>query len=209
MLTAFLWFIFFTACNDSTKTTAKKNDSTAVPQNEMSNTEMMKPMHDMMAKMHTIPITGDFDMDFIHMMIEHHQGAIDMAGIEIYKGSDGKMKAMAQRIIEEQTEEQKMLRDIEKDHKVVPTKSDSTHHHEELKVAMDNMMVRMTGLPFTGNTDKDFAMMMIPHHESAIEMAKREVEHAKNSHLKGMAQKAITDQTKEINELNMWLAEHQ
>ncbi len=57
----------------------------------------------------------------------------------------------------------------------------------------------------SGDTDKDFAMMMKTHHQQALDMAKAEVEHGKSAELKAMAQKMIKDQTKEIAKLDAWL----
>jgi uncharacterized protein (DUF305 family) len=68
---------------------------------------------------------------------------------------------------------------------------------------MSNMSMKMTG-----NADRDFAMMMIPHHQGAIDMAKAELQHGDDPELKKMAQKIIDDQQKEIAELKAWLAKH-
>ncbi len=64
------------------------------------------------------------------------------------------------------------------------------------------------GKPMTGNADRDFATMMIAHHQGAIDMARVELEHGKDPELKKMAQKVIDDQTKEIKELQDWLGRH-
>ncbi|MBF2025591.1 MAG: DUF305 domain-containing protein [Oscillatoriales cyanobacterium C42_A2020_001] len=40
---------------------------------------MDQSMATMMSAMHTAAVTGDPDLDFLAMMIPHHQGAIDMA----------------------------------------------------------------------------------------------------------------------------------
>ncbi len=46
-----------------------------------------------------------FDRMFIDMMIPHHQGAIRMARVELAKGKDPKLRAMAQAIITAQARE--------------------------------------------------------------------------------------------------------
>jgi uncharacterized protein (DUF305 family) len=51
------------------------------------------------------PYTGDADADFVSHMIPHHQGAIDMAEIELKYGSDPKLKQLAARIIAAQQRE--------------------------------------------------------------------------------------------------------
>ena len=63
--------------------------------------EAIKRMH---AEMH-IHITGDADRDFARMMIPHHQGAIDMALVEIRYGKDARLRRLAQEIIVTQQQE--------------------------------------------------------------------------------------------------------
>lgn len=60
--------------------------------------------------------------------------------------------------------------------------------------------------PMTGDADKDFAMMMIPHHQSAIDMAKVELQHGKDPKLQAMAETIVKAQEKEIAELKPWQA---
>lgn len=59
----------------------------------------------MMKSMESMPASGDIDRDFAEMMKVHHQGAIDMAQLELKQGKDAKMRAMARRIIEAQRKE--------------------------------------------------------------------------------------------------------
>ena len=60
------------------------------------------------------------------------------------------------------------------------------------------MMRPMGDMKMSGDVDKDFAKLMIPHHQGAIDMAKIELEHGKNEELKKMAQAIIDSQAKEI-----------
>jgi len=65
------------------------------------------------ARMHaamSVPFTGDADRDFAHMMIPHHQGAIDMALVELRYGKDERLKRLAQEIIVEQQQEIAVMR---------------------------------------------------------------------------------------------------
>ena len=63
-------------------------------------------------------------------------------------------------------------------------------------------------MPMTGDSDKDFAMMMKMHHQKALEMAKKELADGKSPQMKAMAQKIVDSQTKEIAEFDKWLAAH-
>lgn len=64
----------------------------------------------MSQQMAATPLTGDADVDFARRMIPHHQGAIDMAQIVIDQGRDPELKRMAQKMIDDQTREQAILR---------------------------------------------------------------------------------------------------
>ena len=56
---------------------------------------------------------------------------------------------------------------------------------------------------FTGNIDQDFAAMMIPHHQAAIDMAVAELRYGSNPQLKRIAQEIIVDQQQEIAAMRM------
>ncbi|MEO6747466.1 MAG: DUF305 domain-containing protein [Caldimonas sp.] len=79
---------------------------------------------------------------------------------------------------------------------------------EEMHKTMMSGMEKMQQMKPTGDTDKDFAMMMKMHHQQAIEMAKPEIEHGKSAELKTMARKIVKDQTKEIGQLDAWMKKH-
>ena len=63
--------------------------------------------------------------------------------------------------------------------------------------AMAAMMSHMAVKP-TGDVDKDFALMMIPHHQGAIDMAKALLKYGKNEELKQLARNIIANQADEI-----------
>ena len=67
----------------------------------------------------------------------------------------------------------------------------------ENAAAMDRMMAGMAVEP-TGNVDADFAAMMIPHHQGAIDMALAELRYGKNEQLRRIAQEIIVEQQQEI-----------
>ncbi|WP_245843746.1 DUF305 domain-containing protein [Sphingomonas spermidinifaciens] len=68
---------------------------------------------------------------------------------------------------------------------------------EAMGVAMDRMMADMH-VPTTGDVDRDFVTMMIPHHQGAIDMAVAELRYGKNPNLKRIAQEIIIEQQQEI-----------
>ena len=56
--------------------------------------------------------SGDPDRDFARSMIPHHQGAIDMALIELRHGRDERLRRLAQTIIVEQGQEIAYMRTL-------------------------------------------------------------------------------------------------
>jgi hypothetical protein len=76
----------------------------------------------------------------------------------------------------------------------------------ENRLAMDRMMARMEIRP-SGGVDRDFAAMMIPHHQGAIDMAQAELRYGKNEALRRIAQEIIVDQQQEIAAMHLALGE--
>jgi uncharacterized protein (DUF305 family) len=67
--------------------------------------EMDRDMQKMMADMHRPGYTGNADVDFLAMMIPHHQGAVDMARLALIHGRDPLTRKLAEEIIASQTTE--------------------------------------------------------------------------------------------------------
>ena len=68
-----------------------------------------------MSRMHAgmnVPDTHEPDRDFAAMMIPHHQGAVDMAVVELRFGHDERLRRLAQGIIVEQRQEIEVMRRI-------------------------------------------------------------------------------------------------
>jgi hypothetical protein len=72
--------------------------------------------------------------------------------------------------------------------------------------AMDKMMAGMNVRP-TGDVDADFAAMMIPHHQGAIDMAVAELRYGKNEQLRRISQEIIVDQQQEIVAMRLALGQ--
>ncbi|HZF82130.1 MAG TPA: DUF305 domain-containing protein [Burkholderiaceae bacterium] len=74
----------------------------------------------------------------------------------------------------------------------------------ETNAAMDRMMAAMAVKP-SGDIDRDFAAMMIPHHQGAIEMAQAELRYGTNEQLRRIAQEIIVEQQQEIAAMHLAL----
>ena len=69
---------------------------------------------------------------------------------------------------------------------------------------MKLMMDKMNAIIMTNNIDKDYVAMMIPHHESAVEMAKNQLLFGTQNNLVTLAKNIIEDQNFEIEEFKKW-----
>jgi Domain of unknown function (DUF305) len=72
--------------------------------------------------------------------------------------------------------------------------------------AMTRMMIGMEIKP-SGDVDADFAAMMIPHHQGAMEMAQAELRHGHNEQLRRIAQEIIVTQQQEITAMRLALGQ--
>lgn len=66
--------------------------------------------------------------------------------------------------------------------------------------AMERMN-RDMNMAMSGNADRDFVAMMIPHHQSAIDMARVALEQARDPEVRSLAEAVIRDQEREIGQM--------
>ncbi|WP_423969064.1 DUF305 domain-containing protein [Bradyrhizobium sp.] len=89
--------VFAHEAHPATEAAATSDESAFLRENDGAMTKMMNAME---AKP-----TGDIDRDFVAMMAPHHQGAIDMAVIELRYGKNEQLRRIAQEIIVDQMQE--------------------------------------------------------------------------------------------------------
>ena len=84
------------------------------------------------------------------------------------------------------------------------TKPATTAADKAFAASMQTMMKGMNVKP-TGKPDKDFVLMMIPHHQGAIDMAKVELQYGSEPGLRQLATDIVATQEKEIAQMKDWL----
>jgi uncharacterized protein (DUF305 family) len=82
---------------DHSKMSMPTGDSPSTKAFEDANARMHKDM--------AIQYSGDTDADFVRSMIPHHQGAIDMAKVELAHGKDPEIRKLAEAVIKAQEAE--------------------------------------------------------------------------------------------------------
>lgn len=210
----------FTACDNGSTTTETKDTTTAMnvdSSNEEAKMDegMMTPINAMMDKMKSMQMTGDFDHDYASLMINHHQGAIDISEMALSKASDAQVKTIAQTMITDHKSEIVELNKFLSSHDTTSAehkKNNTAAHthkegnHTELSEDMNAMMDKMKGMTMTNNPNKDYVMLMLAHHQNAVKLSEDELSHGHHAELKMMAKKMIADDKKEIAAFVNWLS---
>ena len=86
--------------------------------------------------------------------------------------------------------------------------SDETAFLAKNQSAMNKMMTDMTVKP-TGDIDRDFVEMMVPHHQGAVDMAKAELKYGHNEQLRRLAREIVANQQQEITVMRNAVSEGQ
>ena len=71
--------------------------------------ELKSSMEKMHVAMGAIEPSGNSNVDFVRLMLPHHQAAIDMAKTELMHGKDPEMRRLAQEIITDQQSEIELM----------------------------------------------------------------------------------------------------
>ena len=71
--------------------------------------ELIASMDRMHMAMGAVKRSGDSDVDFVRLMLPHHQAAIDMAKTQLMYGKDPQMRRLAQEIITDQQSEIELM----------------------------------------------------------------------------------------------------
>lgn len=79
---------------------------------------------------------------------------------------------------------------------------------KSMMAAMEKMSQTMAAVPMTGNADRDFVAMMIPHHAGAIDMARFELSNGRDPVMRKLAEAIVSAQESEISEMQAWQKAH-
>ena len=186
------------ACNGKTEHPKEHNQHQAASTQNI----MIEAMDKSMREMHQAKQTGNADYDFAAMMIPHHEGAIMMAKAEIESGKSTALINFSRNVIADQEKEIAALKEVIKTGSY-NVSNDAENFKSALNGSMKPMMDGMDKTKLNGNVDHDFVALMIPHHQSAVDMAKAYLSFAQNPKIKEMAIEIIKAQEEEIK----WLKE--
>ena len=88
--------------------------------------ELIATMDKMHTAMGAIERSGNVDVDFVRLMLPHHQAAIDMAKTQLLYGKDPQMRRLAQEIVTDQQLEIELMRRWLKQRELTSAKDNKT-----------------------------------------------------------------------------------
>ena len=141
------------------------------------------------------------DERFIDAMVPHHQGAIAMAEVALKNAEHEEIIELSRNIISSQQAEIEELKSIKKEE--FGTSQVPMEMSQEQMRSM-GMMMDPQELANREPFDKAFIDAMIPHHQSAIEMAQVALEKSKNPNIKELAEDIVSAQQQEIEQMTRW-----
>jgi uncharacterized protein (DUF305 family) len=141
------------------------------------------------------------DERFIDAMVPHHQDAIAMAEVALKNAQHAEIKDLSRNIVSTQQAEIEELKSIKKEE--FGTSNVPMEMSQEQMRGM-GMMMNPQELARSEPFDRAFIDAMIPHHQSAIEMAKVAYEMSENPRIKKLAENIVSAQQAEIEQMKRW-----
>jgi uncharacterized protein (DUF305 family) len=137
------------------------------------------------------------DRAFLAMMIPHHRMAVEMAKIELDRGSDPAALAMARRVVSDQEREIRQMRDwYRRWFGADPPSMPMSGAMASMGMTMDMDELRSTDEP-----DRVFLRMMIPHHAGAILMSDMTLAGDPRAEVRDLARRIVATQAVEIGDM--------
>ncbi|MGI8749153.1 MAG: DUF305 domain-containing protein [Thermoleophilaceae bacterium] len=137
------------------------------------------------------------DRAFVAEMVPHHRAGVEMADVATEEGTSRFVKTLAQSISSTQKAEIGQMERIDRR----LAKGDVAKGKLGMSHAMKGMNMDAQALRGAKPFDARFISMMVPHHESAVEMAKIELDKGENPDLKKLARSIIATQKREVSQM--------
>ena len=141
------------------------------------------------------------DERFIDAMVPHHQGAIAMARVALENAEHEEIEELSRNIVATQQAEIEELKAIKKE--AFGTSNVPMEMSPQQMRSM-GMMTNPQHLAQSKVFDKAFIDAMIPHHQSAIEMAKVANRESENPRIRELAGNIVSAQEREIAQMKGW-----
>ena len=195
---------------------------------------MMAALHTMAEHSQALPLNDNLDLYFAQLMRENHRAAVAMSALELKQGQDPELRRVAQDI--HRAHRQLILgldSAIQRLQALPPSFPDRTTQSERLSRLLEvatnglhpaahrtivqaeggdgspNLGMRESHEDAgTGSIDRDYAVLLVPHHQNSITLARAELELGRDESLQKTAYFILQDQQREIEQAQAWLRQH-
>jgi len=193
---------------------------------------MMAALHTMADHSQNLHSNGNLDLYFAQLMRENHRAAVSMSFLELKQGQDPELRRVAQDI--HRVHQQLILgldsaiQRIGAQPPAFPEHTTQSHELEKLleaataglhpaahrimaqaegdKTPSDGYFERTAEDAGTGSTDRDYAALLIPHHQNSLRLAQAELEFGRDEGMQKTAYFVLRDQQREIDQVQAWMA---
>lgn len=147
------------------------------------------------------------DVEFIDMMIMHHQQGIEMARMAEQKAQLPRLKEFATKTATEQQQDVEKLQQMRERLFANVAKADKMRMNGKAMTMaemdrMSQMDMQKLNAASGKEFDRTFLDIMTKHHQMALQMSRNEIARGEQQEVKDMARETIAKQTKEIGEMN-------
>ena len=184
---------------------------------------MMGALHTMADHSQALQPNGNLDLYFAQLMRENHRAAVSMSALELKDGKDPELRSVAQDI--HRAHQQLILgldsavqhiealppafpdrtTQSERLSRLLEAATDGLHYAAHQTMAQAERTAEDAG---TGSIDRDYAALLIPHHQNSITLARAELELGRDESLQKAAYFILQDQQREIEQVQAWLQQH-
>lgn len=195
---------------------------------------MMAALHTMAEHSQALPLSTNLDLYFARLMRENHQAAVAMSALELKAGQDPVLRRVAQDIHrahqqlipgldsaiqrlqalppsfpEHTTQSERLTRLLEAATNGLHPAAHRTIVQAEGGDGSPNLGLKESREDAgTGSIDRDYAVLLVPHHQNSITLARAELELGRDEPLQRAAYLILQDQQREIDQVHAWLARH-
>ncbi|GAB3323191.1 hypothetical protein GCM10027511_31890 [Hymenobacter humi] len=195
---------------------------------------MMATLHTMAEHSGDLMPGDNLDLYFALLMRENHQAAVSMSALELQQGKDPVLRTIARNIYQAHRQLipglDSAIARIQALPPTYPEHTPKTHQFAQLLEAATKGLHPAahriiaggdsTQAPpvqgeesakadaGTGDIDRDYATLLVPHHENSIALARAELELGRDEDLKKAAFLILIDQQREIDQVQAWLRQH-